>query len=195
MGSEIIARLVLLCYCLLLAAVAIRLLSRNVSLQQKGIIGYVLLVIHASFLHTPIIGLLALPIFAASIVVCAILLLFLPLCNDQVSKKRWFGTFLIIMGITGLSATVACAAIQYGDYLVASSRNVVDRFFPAPWQNILKILAFDIITSGLTVLGVRQRSKWKGRKTFLLWLVLFLAVPLTIVLIKLWEILGFPLSA
>lgn len=163
-------------------------------LKVVGTIGFILLIVGAVFSHVPIIALLTLPIFALGIVISAVFLF--SLSDEQVSnRKKWFGAFFIIAGIVGFSFALYLAAWHYANYLVAVSRDVVDRFYPAPWRNILTILALNIVTSSVAVLGVRQRSKWKVRKLFLLWLALLLAIPLTLVLVKLWEILGFPLTA
>ena len=158
-----------------------------------GIIGYILLVVGATFLHAPILALGAIPILIVSIVLCTTFLF--SLSNDQVSNKKWLGAFLIIVGIIGFYITIGYAAYQYADYLVASSRNVIERFYPSPWKVIFvfKVLAADIIATSIITLGIKQRTGWEGKRIRLAWSAIFLSAPITIAMVRLLELLGVPL--
>ena len=156
-----------------------------------GIIGYILLVVSASSFHMPILSLLALPVFVVSILVCAVFFFLLP--QNHATNKKWFSAFLIIVGTMGLAATIGYSAWQYADYLVAISRNVVEKFYPSPWLKVFMMLGFDAVASSIIVLGVQKRTRWKGKSLFFLYLTVFLSVPITVVLVKLLELSGMPL--
>lgn len=159
-------------------------------LKTFGTIVYASLVVSAAFLDIPILGLLAVLVFVVTIPICITLLFSLP--EDKASNKRWLSAFLIPIGVIGLSITMGYAAIQYSGYLVASSRNVIERFYPPPWEIILTVMIANVVATSVVTLGIKQRSGWKDRKLFLLWFVLFLAVPLVVATVKLLEILGVP---
>lgn len=138
-----------------------------------GVIGYFLLVVSASMLYLPFVGALAFPISVVSILMCGVSLFLFP--QDHANNK-WLTYLLIIIGLIGLFMVIAGASFEYTSYLVARSRN---RYFPSPWLPVFAVLGFDIVTSGIIVLGVRRRTQLESKQVFLLWLSAFLSVPIT----------------
>ena len=157
-------------------------------LKTFGTIVYASLVVSAAFLDIPILGLLAVLVFVVTILICITLLFSLP--EDKASNKRWLSTFLIPIGIIGLSITMGYVAIQYSGYLVASSRNVIERFYPSPWKIILTVMIANVVATSVVTLGIKQRTGWKGKRVLLIWSVMFLSVLVTIATVKLLELLG-----
>ncbi|HDO31217.1 MAG TPA: hypothetical protein ENG79_09230 [Desulfobacteraceae bacterium] len=158
-----------------------------------GAIGYILLVVSASFLDVPILSLLAIPTFVVSILIYGVFLFSFP--QDDTINKKWLANLLIIIGLIGLSIVIAEASTEYASYLVAHSRNVIEKFYPSPWLTVFIILGFDIVASSIIALGARRRTRLESKHVFFLWLSAFLSVPITIVLVKLLELSGVPLSA
>ena len=142
--------------------------------DSLGIIGYILLIIGAVFIDTPIIALLAIPAFITGMI---LLIIFY---NNLLNKFYK----LTLSGILLICGTLGYTAIEYNQYLVLLSRNEVSEFFSSWSIKILIITAINLMASYLVYLGLKKSKKVSNIKLLSLWLPTLILIPLTIFIIQ-----------
>jgi len=142
--------------------------------DSLGIIGYVLLIFGAVFIDTPIIALLAIPVFITGMI---LLIIFY---NNLLYKFYK----LTLTGILLICGTLGYTAIEYNQYLVLLSRNEVSGFFSYWSIKIFIITAINLIASYLVYLGLKKSKKFSNSKLLSLWLPTLILIPLTIFIIQ-----------
>lgn len=159
-----------------------------------GFFGYIMLIFSASFLNVPILSLVSMPVFIISIFVC--IYFFFSLSKKNFDDQKRLAHFLIIIGIIGLSIVIAYAAISYSDFLVAVSRNVVEKLYPSPWfiGFMIKNILFDLLFVSFVMLGAKEFIQFTAKALFFLGLAMLLSIPLTLFLVKLLYVSGIPFA-
>jgi hypothetical protein len=153
-----------------------------------GTTGYTLLIFGAAFLNIPILGLLAIPLFLASSVM--LIYFFVSLCDKK--SHKIISTGLIIIGIILLWVTIGITAVQYSEYLLALSRDNAENFFPSPGLTALKTIGSALIASLIITYGIKLRSTLSNKKLLYILIGTYVSVPLTILLIKILELIHMP---
>jgi hypothetical protein len=158
--------------------------------KTLGILGYSILIISAAFLDIPFIGLLAMITFLAGVVL--LLIFYLKLINVK-EKYRLLFILLIVIGILTLSGTLGYSAIGFNEYLVSMHRG--EELSHSPWIRLASIIGINVVSSFLIFAGIRNSDELNKETLYSCWLPTFFIIPVTIVLIKILEIIGAPLSA
>jgi hypothetical protein len=163
-----------------------------------GIIGYMLLVISATFLNAPIFSLLAMPLFllgAAFFIRFYLSIVKKGMPNKQISNK------LILTGSILVTLLIGYSAIEFTSYLDAIYQSEFNSFankqpavqVPIQLHKIIIVAALNFVFSLMIFVGCRLGSSLSIKKLLLLVTPTLLIIPITILLMKLLNSLGFPL--
>jgi len=158
--------------------------------KSPGIWGYILLIISSAFIDVPIIALLAMLAFLAGVV---ILLIFFYNLIDKDKPHRWLFISLVTLGTLMLAAALGYSAVEFTEYLVSKHRG--EEIANSHWSLIIQIKAINIVSSLIIFIGIKHSSKLNKKALIFSWLPTLLIIPVTIILVKLLEIIGMPLSA
>lgn len=145
--------------------------------ERYGVIGYILVFIGAVFIDTPILALLAIPVFFAG----AILLII------YYEKKLQNYGKIALLGIIVMCIILAYVAIQFNEYLVLVSRDENESLSLFVWAQIGVITFVTSLVSYFVYLGVKHRKNLDKGDLIPLWLPILILIPLTI----LWKALAF----
>ena len=157
-----------------------------------GILGYIIIILSAAFLDIPFIGLLAMLTFLVGLIL--LIIFFLKFLGDDL-KYEWFYSTLIIFGVIILVGALGYSSVEYNEYLVSVNRGEeLSGFSGFNWNKILIIACIVIISSLIILAGIWKDSKDKI-ETIISWLPTLFLIPISILLIKLLELMGAPLSA
>ncbi|MFO7670932.1 MAG: hypothetical protein R6W31_14850 [Bacteroidales bacterium] len=143
-----------------------------------GLLGFLLLIIGAVFMDTPIIWIFTFPFY----VIGFILILIFYLKQIDKSKKKT-SRFIIISGVVMLWLLLGYASSDYGTYEALLLNNPGLQW---NWTKIFIILAINLLASILIFIGVRKRTDFKLSQVILMTLPTVLLIPLTLILIKLY---------
>ena len=158
--------------------------------KTLGITSYTILIVSAAFLDIPIIGLLAMVTFLVGII---LLLIFYLKLIDGENRFKFFFIILAIVGVLVMSGTLGYSAIEFNEYLVSISRG--EQLTYSPLIRIIQIIGVTLVASLSIFVSVKYCSKLNRESLYLVWLPTILIIPVTIILIKILQIIGAPLSA
>lgn len=157
--------------------------------KALGISGYFILILSAAFLDIPFLGLLAIPTFLIGVI---LLLIFYLKLIDIKKSFMWFFIILVVIGVLMLSGALGYSAVEFNQYLVSKHRG--EEILYLPWVRIIQIIGINIVSSFVILAGIKHSSKLNKEKLLVSWIPSFFIIPVTIVLIKILEIIGTPLS-
>lgn len=146
--------------------------------NNSGIIGYGLVIFGAILIDTPMIAVLAIPIFLAGVILLAI-------TYDKILQKY---SKLGMLGIIIICVVLAYTAIEFNQYLVLLSREENEAISSLAWIKIALIIALNLIASYFVFLGFKQDYKLnKSISTLGWWLPTVLLVPVVL----LWKLIAY----
>ena len=157
-----------------------------------GILGYLLLIVSAAFLDIPFIGLIAMLTFLVGLIL--LIVFFTKFLEDEL-KYEWFYSTLIIVGVISLAGMLGYSSVEYTQHLVSINRGEeLPGLSGFHWMKILIISSIVIISSLIILAGIWKSSTDKI-ELIISWLPTLFLLPISILLIKLLELMGAPLSA
>lgn len=158
--------------------------------KTLGITGYAFLIVSAAFLDIPFLGLLAMVTFLVGII---LLLIFYLKLIDGKNKYNFFFSVLMIFGVLVMCGVLGYSAVEFNEYLVTADRG--QQLTYSPLIRIIKIVGVTLISSLSIFISVKYGSKLKKELHYLACFPTILIIPITIILIKILQIIGAPLSA
>ncbi|WP_372949564.1 hypothetical protein [Mariniphaga sp.] len=158
--------------------------------KTLGITGYAILIASAAFLDIPFLGLLAMVTFLVGII---LLLIFYLKLIDGKNRYKFFFSFLTIFGVLVMCGVLGYSAVEFNEYLVAADRG--QQLTYSPLVRIIQIVGVILVGSISIFVSVKYCSKLNRESFYLVWLPTLLIIPVTIILIKILQIIGAPLSA
>ncbi len=158
--------------------------------KTLGITGYTVLIVSAAFLDIPFLGLLTMVTFLVGII---LLLIFYLKLIDRDNRYNFFFIILVIVGVLVMSGALGYSAVEFNEYLVSTDRG--EQLTYAPLIRIIQIIGVNLVASLSILVSVKYCSKLKSESFYLVWLPTILIIPVTIILIKILQIIGAPLSA
>ncbi len=143
-----------------------------------GFLGFLLLIIGAVFMDTPIIWILTFPIYVTGFIL--ILMFYLKQTNKLKNK---LSGFIIVSGVVMLWLLLGYASVEYSTYEALLLKKPGLQW---NWTKIFIVLAINILASILIFIGIRKRTDFKLNQVMLMTLPTILLIPLTLILIKLY---------
>jgi len=143
-----------------------------------GFLGFLLLIIGAVFMDTPIIWILTFPLYVIGFIL--ILMFYLKQINKSKNK---LSRFIIVLGVVILWLLLGYASSDYSTYEALLLKNPGLQW---NWTKIFIVLAINILASILIFIGIRKRTDFKLSQVMLMTLPTILLIPLTLILIKLY---------
>lgn len=164
--------------------------------RQLGLLPllYSLLVISSAFADVPIFSILFLFIFLSCLAGCIILILRLPVIDKSKIRR---GNTLFIIGIILLAANLTYTSVEVTQHLLNLSRGITteNSLIPMPTLKFAISISLALVSSLLMTFGIKELTKWLSSTLFFIWLTIFLSAPITIILVRILEAIGFPLGA
>ena len=154
-----------------------------------GTLGYLLMVVSAVFIDTPIIAIFALPIFLAGFI---LVLLFYLKQIDKKKPRYKLSKKLIIAGVVVLWLLLGHTAIEYNQFQGYLGRGQNIRF---GWVTIISVAAINLLSSILIFEGIGIGNNDQLAKRIANTIPTLLIIPVTIILIKIIVITGIWMGA
>ena len=152
-----------------------------------GILAYLLLIVSAVFIDTPIFALLAMPLFLSGII---LMIVFNLSYLRMINKYRRFYTFTSILGTLILCGLLGYAAVEYNQYQVDIDRNIIEERILINWINVIIVIGVNLFATLLIFLGIKHSDQFNLADSLLVLILSILFIPITLFLIKIAVLTG-----
>ena len=149
-----------------------------------GISGFLILIISAIFLDTPIIAILAIPIYLIGAI---LIIIFYIKLLDKKEKMIIVPETITFIGVVLLCLTLGYASVEYNQFQGFISR---DPEIDWNWNKILGVTGINLLASVLIYLGIFKGSSYQREELIVLTVPTLLAIPFVLTIIKLSVISG-----